>query len=177
MDSKMDMIDKAIMYKTALIRRKKLDVSDVQQAELSEELDSLRERKDALESLNSTEYDNYHRHKRNLYPIKSSTNVHNHSRPCNRRSKQPKLHVGLGQFCAKKPPKTENDVNELTHHQQAHKKNIIHLFCDAEREDEARHVVEISMDDKAYPCQGASTGMSGARNQEIYQPSNNEKGR
>ena len=98
---------------------------------------------------------NYHRHKRNLYPIKSSTNVHNHSRPCNKRSKPAKLHVGLGLFCVKKPPKTENDENELTHHQQAHKKNIIHLFCDAEREDEARHVVEISMDDKAYMCQGA----------------------
>ena len=33
------------------------------------------------------------------------------------------------------------------------------------------------MDDKAYLCQGAGTGMSGARNQEIYQPSNNENGR
>jgi len=45
------------------------------------------------------------------------------------------------------------------------------------REDEARHVVKNSKDDRAYLCPGTSTGMSGARNQEIYQPSNNEKGR
>ena len=45
------------------------------------------------------------------------------------------------------------------------------------REDEARHVVKNSKDDRAYLCPGTSTGMSGAMNQVIYQPSNNEKGR
>lgn len=58
-DTKIDMIDKAIMYKTALIRRKKLDFSDVQQEELSEEIESLREMRDTLESLKnpSNKYD------------------------------------------------------------------------------------------------------------------------
>ena len=120
---------------------------------------------------------NYHRYKRNLCPIKSSTTVYNRSRPCNKRSKQAKLHVGLGLFCAKKPPKTENSENELTHHQRTHKKNIIDFLCDAKREEEARYVVEISMDDKAYLCPGTSTGMSGARNLKIYQPSNSKEAR
>ena len=162
----------------------------MQQEELSEEIDSLRERRDALESLKnlSTKYDikrfyelitekrlglgskavgrpsgmdqkdeefvlrcieskttthgrrsdqgmytdhrakkkdfvklvNYHRHKRNLCLMKSSKTVHICSRPCNKRSKQSKLHVGLGLFCAKKPPKTGNNENEPTHHQRAH---------------------------------------------------------
>ena len=58
-DSKIDMIDKSIMYKTALIRRKKLDFSDVQQEELSEEIYFSWERRDTLDSLKnpSTKYD------------------------------------------------------------------------------------------------------------------------
>ena len=120
---------------------------------------------------------NYHRHHRNLKPIRSSTTVYNRSRPCNKRSNQAKLHLGLGLFCAKKPPKTEKNENELTHHQRAHKRNIINFLCDAEREEEAQYVMEISMDDKAYLCPGTSTGMSGARSLKIYQPSNDEEAR
>ena len=249
MDTKIDTLDKAIKHKEALLRHKKLDFSDLQQDELLEETESLRERRNALEKLknSSTKYDmkrfdqmvnrasiklirekrlglrkkavgrprgmdeedeefllrcieskttahgrwsdqvmytnhrvkkrdfvklvNYHRHQRNLKPIASSTTVYNRSRPFNKRSNQAKLHLGLGLFCAKKPPKTEKNENELTHHQRAHKRNIINFFCDVEREEEAKYVMEISMDDKAYLCPGTSTGMSGARNLKIYQPS------
>ena len=57
-----------------------------------------------------------------------------------------------------------------------HTRSNVNFFCDAER-DEARHVVDISMDDKAHLCQGTRTGMSYGRHQEIFQPSNNEEER
>ena len=255
LNTKIETLDKAIKHEEALARHKKLDFSDLQLDELSEEMESLKERRNALEKLKnpSTKYDikrfnemvnrasiklvrekrlglrkkavgrprgmdkedeefllrcieskttahgrrsdqvmytnhrvkkrdfvklvNYHRHHRNLKPIRSSTTVYNRSRPCNKRSNQAKLHLGLGLFCAKKPPKTEKNENELTHHQRAHKRNIINFLCDAEREEEAQYVMEISMDDKAYLCPGTSTGMSGARSLKIYQPSNDEEAR
>eukprot|EP00794_Sanderia_malayensis_P009595 gene9595-10582_t len=254
-DTKIETLDRTIRHKEAFFRSKTFDFNDLQQDELSEEIECLRERRNALEKLNnpSTKYDikrfnemvnrasiklvrekrlglrkksvgrprgideedekfllrcieskttahgrrsdqvmytnhrvkkrdfiklvNYHRHQRNLKPIRSSTTVYNRSRPRNKVSKQAKLHLGLGLFCAKKPPKTEKNENELTHHQRAHKKNIINFLCDAEREEDAKYVVEISMDDKAYLCPGTSTGMSGARSLKIYQPSNDEEAR
>ena len=59
LESKIDRIDQSIMYNTALFRRKRLDFSNEQQEELSEEIDMLRERRDVLESLRnlSTKYD------------------------------------------------------------------------------------------------------------------------
>ena len=80
-------------------------------------------------------------------------------------------------FCTKKPPKTEDNENELTHHQRSHKKNIIDFLWDAEKEEGRKYTVEISMDDKAYLCLATSTGMRGARNQKIFQPCNETKAR
>ena len=122
---------------------------------------------------------NYHRLQRNLRPIKSATTVYNRSRPHNIRSVQSKRHVGMGLFCTKKPPKTEDNENDLRHHQRSHKKNIIDFLWDAEKEEERKYTVEISMDDKAYPylCLATSTGMRGTRNQKIFQPCDETKAR
>lgn len=65
---------------------------------------------------------NHNRIQRNLKPIRSETSVFNRSRPKNKRSKQAKNHIGMGLFCCKKPPKTEDSDNLLTHFCRAHKK-------------------------------------------------------
>ena len=82
-----------------------------------------------------------------------------------------KKHLGLGLFCAKKPPKAENNDNELTHHQRAHKKNILLAMCDLQKKEDpsCRHNLIISQDDKAYICPGTSTGMASVRNQKVFQ--------
>ena len=67
---------------------------------------------------------NYNRLTRGLKPLKSSTTVYNRARPCNKRSVQSKKHLGMGLFCTKKPPKAEDQSNELTHHQRSHKKML-----------------------------------------------------
>ncbi len=199
-DTKIATIDRTLKQKEAFLKSKSLDFNDLQQDELSEEIESLKERRTTLENLKNpcTKYDlkrlnemvsrasiklvrekrlglrkksvgrprgmdeedenfllrcieskttahgrrsdqvmytnhrvkkrdfiklvNYHRHQRNLKPIRSSTTVYNRSRPRNKASTQAKSHLGLGLFCAKKPPKTENNENELTYHQGAHKK-------------------------------------------------------
>ena len=36
-------------------------------------------------------------------------------------TEQSKRHIGLGLFCTKKPPKTDNPNKELTHHQRKHR--------------------------------------------------------
>ena len=61
---------------------------------------------------------NYNHVSRGLPTLKSATTVYNCSKPKNERSLQAKKHLGLGLFCAKKPPKAENNDNELTHHQE-----------------------------------------------------------
>ena len=77
---------------------------------------------------------NYHRLQRNLRPIRSATTVYNRSRKHKIRSVQSKRHVGMGLFCTKKPPKTEDNENDLTHHQRSHKRNIMDFLWDAEKE-------------------------------------------
>ena len=115
---------------------------------------------------------NYNRISRGLKPIKSATTVYNRGRPKNQRSIQAKHHLGLGLFCMKKPPKAEGNDNELTHHQRAHKKNILTYLCGPETKTGDGHGFNfiISQDEKAYICPGTSTGMRGARNEKIVQP-------
>ena len=55
--------------------------------------------------------------------IISATTVYNRSKPVNVRSKAAKQHLGNWLFCCKKPPKTEDDSVETTHHQRAHVQN------------------------------------------------------
>ena len=61
---------------------------------------------------------NYSLYKRGKKLIKSATTVLNSCRPRNKASRAAKLHIGKGLFCAKKPPKTEQEQNECTHHQR-----------------------------------------------------------
>ena len=65
---------------------------------------------------------NSNRVRRGLPVIRSATTVYNRAK--NKRSKQPRNHIGKGLFCTKKPPKAESNDNYLTHHQRAHRKNI-----------------------------------------------------
>ena len=120
---------------------------------------------------------NYYRLQRNKKPIKSATTVYNHGQPQNKCSIQAKKHLGMGLFCTKKPPKAEANDNELTHYQQAHKKNVVHHFYAMERKEGAAFVCEMSTDDKAYLCPAMSTGMRGAKNQKIFQTCDEIKAR
>ena len=113
---------------------------------------------------------NYHRLQRNLRLIKSATIVYIRSKPHKTNSLQAKRHLGLSLFCTKKPPKTGDNDNELTHHQCSHKKNITDFHCHDRKNEETKFLLEIFMDDKAYLCPSTSTGMCGARNQRIFQP-------
>ena len=103
--------------------------------------------------------------------------MYNRSRPRRKNSIQAKRHLGLGLFCSKKPPKTADNENELAHYQRSHKKNIVNQFYHPERKDQHKHVLEVSMDDKAYLCPSTSTGMRGARNQTIFQTCDEERSR
>ena len=109
--------------------------------------------------------------------VKSATTVLNRARPKNIRSVQSKHHLGQGLFCCKKPPKSENIENELTHYQRAFKKNIVRHFFSGSQREHAMYTFVTSDDDKAYVCPGTSTGVKSARNLVIYQPSNDEQAR
>ena len=65
-----------------------------------------------------------HRISRGLAPIKSKSTVHNRSRAGNEISRQAKLLIGSGLFCAKKAPKAEDNSNETTHYLRAFKNNV-----------------------------------------------------
>lgn len=90
---------------------------------------------------------NYFRLKRGKKLIKSATTVLNRARPRNVCSIAARAHKGKWLFCAKKPPKTENDENECTKHQRKHVRNVkLSLFSDSCKGEG----LVISMDDKAY---------------------------
>jgi len=56
--------------------------------------------------------------------------------------------AGKGLFCSKKPPKTDNGDNILTHHQRKHVELAkFHLFSSSEM---CKFGLDISFDDKAY---------------------------
>ena len=78
--------------------------------------------------------------------IRSATTVYNHSKPINVRSKAAKQHLGNWLFCCKKPPKTEDDSVETTHHQRAHVRNA---KMELAMQSPTSGLV-CSMDDKAY---------------------------
>ena len=82
---------------------------------------------------------NYNQLARGLKPIKSATTVYSRGRPKYRNSIQARRHLGLGLFCSKKPPKAESNDNELTHHQRAHKKNILTYLCGPETASDDGH--------------------------------------
>ena len=101
---------------------------------------------------------NYSRISRGLKPIKSATTVFNRARPRNKRSIQANKHLGLGLFCAKKPPKMKDNENILTHHQRAFKRGILLRHLHQSKAEESNFNLFISQDDKAYICPGTSTG-------------------
>ena len=115
---------------------------------------------------------NHSRISRDLPLIKSATTVYNRGKPKNERSLQASKHLGLGLFCAKKPPEAENKDNELTHYQRAHKRNILISLCAQQQHQHHNFNLIISQDDKAYICPGTSTGMKSARNVRVFQSSN-----
>ena len=108
---------------------------------------------------------NHHRRQKNKTLLKSTTSIFNRSCPINKRSKQAKNHIGLGIFCCKKPPKTEDSSNLLTHFCRAYKKNIIRNF--STDQDVSNKTMYRSFDDKAYLCPATSTGMQSARSQKV----------
>lgn len=113
---------------------------------------------------------NYKRQNDGKKVLKSATTVWNRSRPRNTRSVQAKRHLGKGLFCTSKPPKAEEKDNESTHYQRAHVKNIKHfLFKDDEN---AKHSLLHSMDDKAYVRPGTSEGCEKTRRVRILNLSN-----
>lgn len=61
-------------------------------------------------------------------------------------------------FCTRKPPKTEDNNNESTHYQRAHKKNIIKKFFSKTNADNKKYCFERSIDDKAYVRPGTREG-------------------
>lgn len=59
------------------------------------------------------------------------------------------LFAGKWLFCIRKPPKTEEECSEMTHHQRAHVKlNRWDMF--GEEKGRSNQSLEVSFDDKAY---------------------------
>ena len=113
---------------------------------------------------------NYSLFKRGKKLMRSGTTVQNRARPKNKRSRTSKLHLGKGLFCAKKPPKTEQEDNECTHHQRKHIKNAkSDLF--------SKVGLVVSMNDKVYLRPGTDVGFRNTRAGKIYDVSDKEKSR
>lgn len=120
---------------------------------------------------------NYFRARLGKKLIRSNTTIYNRSRPKNSRSLQSKKHIAKGLFCAKKPPKTEDKSNLCTHHQRSHVKNEKYSMFGMQNKDSWQFNLIISKDDKAYIRPGTDVGMTGARNQVIFQPTDEERAR
>ena len=69
----------------------------------------------------------------------------------------------------KKAPKAEDNSNKTTHYLRAFKNNSDRYLHETHKTD-AKYVLEVSSDDKAYVQPGTSTGFRGARKQKVYQP-------
>ena len=115
---------------------------------------------------------NYYLYKRGKKLIRSATTVLNRGRPRNISSKAAERHLGKGLFCAKKPPKTEQEDNECTHHQRKHIKNAKTSLYSKGNES-----LVLSMDDKAYLHPGTDVGVCDTKSGKIYDVSNKEKSR
>lgn len=90
---------------------------------------------------------NYYRFKQGKTRIKSATTLLNRARPRNARSIAARAHKGKWLFCAKKPPKTENNENVCPKHQRNHVCNVKQSMFSGNCKGEG---LVISMDDKAY---------------------------
>lgn len=113
---------------------------------------------------------NYNLFRRGKKLIKNATTVLNRAKPKNVRSHAPKSHLGRGLFCAKKPPKTEQELNECTHHQRKHVKDAKHNIF-AKNNDG----LVLSMDDKAYLRSGTDVGARNTKSGKIYGVTDIEK--
>ena len=81
-----------------------------------------------------------------------------------------KSSLGKGLFCAKKPPKTEQQENECTQHQRKHVKNA--KSCLFSKDNEG---LVLSMDDKAYLRPGTDAGVPDTKSGKIYDVSDEDK--
>lgn len=125
--------------------------------------------------LNITNYDLENRGK---VPIKSAITAWNRSRARNSRSIQSGRHRGNALFCTKKPPKTEDQMNENTHYQRAHVHHIKTAFYGSSTPEHIRKLNFMrSIDDKAYLRHGTSEGFSKTRNSRILTMSTQAKAR
>ena len=113
---------------------------------------------------------NYNLFRRGKKLIKCATTVLNRGRPKKVFSRAAKLHIRKGLFCAKKPPKTEQEENECTHHKRKHIKNA---KCSLFSKDEKGLI--LCIDDKAYLRPGTDVGMRDAKSGKIYDVSDKEK--
>ena len=121
---------------------------------------------------------NYDLEKRGKAPISSAVTAWNRSRPRNERSIQSAKHKGHALFCTKKPPKTEDQMNENTHYQRAHVRNIKTTFFGSSIPDNIRELSFMrSIDDKAYLRPGTSEGFAKTRNSRILTLSAEAKAR
>ena len=80
-------------------------------------------------------------------------------------------------FCTRKPPKTEDNSNESTHYQRAHKKNVVKQFFSRRFSRERKFCFARSIDDKAYVRLGTSEGFEKTRNKRILSSSADESSR
>ena len=121
---------------------------------------------------------NYDPTKRDKAPISSAATAWNRLRPPNKRSIQSAKHKGHPLFCTKKPPKTQDQMNESTHYQCAHVRNIKTTFFGSSTPDNIRELSFMrSIDDKAYLRPGSSEGFAKTRNLRILTLSAEEKAR
>ena len=119
---------------------------------------------------------NYDLEKCGKAPISSAVTAWNRSRPRNKRSIQSAKHKGHALFCTKKPPKTQDQMNESTHYQCAHVRNIKTTFFGSSTPDNIRELSFMrSIDDKAYLRPGTSEGFAKTRNSRILTLSAEEK--
>ncbi|CAC5384100.1 unnamed protein product [Mytilus coruscus] len=99
---------------------------------------------------------NYNLIRRGKHMIRSARTVWLRGRPRRVNTIEGKRHCGKWLFCAKKPPKTESELHETTHHQRSHVKvNRESMFT---LEDMHNVSLEVSMDDKAYLRPGTDVG-------------------
>ena len=120
--------------------------------------------------LSLTDYSLYKKGKR---LIRSASTVYNKGRLKRINSVQAKKHIGNWLFCAKKPPKTEKERHESTHHQRAHvKNNRLDMFGSQSIIKNAS--LDISMDHKAYVRPGTDVGFRETKAGVIIQLSDEE---
>ena len=113
---------------------------------------------------------NWNLTERGKKPIKSAITACIQSRPKNKRSTQAKRQRGKMLFCTRKPPKTEDSLNESTHYQRAHKKNVIGRVFSTVVNENRKYCLARSIDDKAYIRPGTSEGFEKIRNKRILVP-------